>query len=357
MSGFDSISSSSAVSFARCALLMLAMVSLSAASEPAPATITTTEGKSFEKAFVVSESMDGIAWVIDDPRSTAKFEKKAGQYSVEYKQSRNTSLLKGDNASGKDPEGAIVSYTQALAECKYDWEREHAYVGIARAAEVSKKYDDGIQAIQGLEKEFPKSLRLPEATYLKGRLLVLKGDKDGALKVMQGLRGHDKDWGVGAGALGVLGIGELLSADTKFKEAATELAGWFPAKINPATNPDEFARIGLALAQYELKSGGEANAIVDFRTVAFSPCSPDQQARAHLGWARLLADQAVPASQLSAFDHAAIAASLKGQNDPSTRTEAVRLATGLVAKIKEQGANDNAKNALQIEYKTYLSRF
>jgi hypothetical protein len=339
----------------RIVIAALALGAAAAGAEPAPASVTPTKGKPLPAVFVESETIEGIS-LIDDPKSAAPVHTKfnAGEYTVEYKATTNPDLLRGESFEKvHDADKAMASYAAAAATARYEWERQAGYLGVARNAELAKKYDDGIKALEGFEKDYPKALTIKDAVYQHGRLQALKGDKDAAVKTLEGLRGHDKDWGVSASVLGAIGIGDVLAGDGKAKDAAAELAPYF-AKLDPTAQAEDFARAGIALAGYQVKSG-DAAGMDTLRKVAFAPCGEDDQARAHLAWGKALADKGDPASTLGAFDHAAIAAALHGA-DAATRGDALRLANSLVPKIAATGADDNAKNKLTIEYKGYVAK-
>lgn len=338
------------------ALLAFAGALVAADVVPAPAKVIK-DGKDFP-GHVTSETLDGGLILVDDPRAANPVSTKfpPGTYQVEYRDSQHKDLLQARSFAAKGVEGAdkaIQSYTAAVASCRYDWERQEAYIGIARAAEAAKKYDAGVTALSGFEKDYPKGVLLPEVVFQKGRLLALKGDQAGAIKVLEGLRGKAKEWGVAAAVKGSLGIAEIHAREDKHAEAAAELAQW-SGKIDPAKHPADFGAAMLALAQAQHRAAMPAAADT-FKQVAFSAAPQGVQAAAHLGWARLLSDKGDPASMLAAFDHAAIAAALKDA-DLAVRGEALKLAKGLVPKIASSGADDNQRNQLTIEYNDYIRK-
>ncbi|MBA2479578.1 MAG: hypothetical protein H0V44_02865 [Planctomycetes bacterium] len=321
------------------------------ATEPAPA-VVTRDGKQ-SGGSVVSETIDGGITFKSPEGAETTF--KHGDYTVEYKSpGDDVDFMKAERSlAAKDHAKAIESYRAAGAKSKYEWVRQTCAIAVALCAQALKKPDDGIAAILGFEKEFPKSVRMPEALLIKARLLAEKGDKAEAVKVLTVLAGHDKDWGVREAAKGAIGLGEIQVSEQKFAETATMLAPWMP-KL--ARFPDEFATIGLLLARAQAGNNAVPTAMDTLRQVAFAPTESDVQARAHLEWSKLLAAKGGLEDLLSSFDHAAIAASPKGV-DGGLRGEALKLAKDVVAKIVAASpGNEDAKNKVKIEYTNYLGK-
>jgi hypothetical protein len=344
----------------RAAAALLAVAGLGAAEihvDPAPAVVTKIGGSKFPDAFVFEETIDGgISFTVEDPKNANAPRSKfgPGTYTVEYKSSQNRDFLTAVAFEKDHPEKSVDLYLQVEPACRYDWERQEAYLGAARSALAAKAYDKGVQAIQGLEKDYPKSLSLPEGLELKGEALAKKGDADGATKVFQVLLGHEKDWGVAAASRGAKGLGQMLFEAGKGKEAIDQVAPWAATKLKPEANPREFAELGLALAEYQQKAG-DAAAEDTIRRVAYAPCAHAYQARAQLAWAKLLQAKGDPASTIAAFDHAGIASALPGA-EGATREEAHRICTGLVPIIAATGKDENEKQKLTTEYKSYLQK-
>ncbi|MBA3707531.1 MAG: hypothetical protein H0W83_01775 [Planctomycetes bacterium] len=333
----------------------IALISSAAlAVEPAPATVTSTKaGGIGNNGLVTSETIDGGIKFTTGEGAESSFAHNT--YEVVYKPpADDVDYLKAERAmTAKDYAKAIESYRASAAKSKFDWVRQSSAVSVALCAQALKKPEDGIAAIQGLEKDYPKSVRLPEALLIKARLLADKGDKAEAVKVLTALAGHDKDWGLKEASKGATGLGEILVADQKFADAVALLSPWL-AKI--AKFPNDFATIGLLLGQAQAGSSAVPAALDTYRAVAFSAADPSLQARAHIEWSKLLAAKTTLPDLMASFDHAAIAALIKGV-DGNVRGEALKVAKEVVAKIVAASpGNDDAKNKVKIEYTTYLGK-
>jgi hypothetical protein len=331
----------------------LAVSAACPASEPAPAVVTKQPDGKPNSGAVISETIDGGITFKTAEGAEGSF--GHGQYSVEYKQpGDDVDYMKAERAmAAKDFAKAIESYRASMAKSKFDWVRQNCAISVAQCAQALKKPEDGIAAIQALEKDYPKSVRLPEALLMKARLLVEKGDKAEAVKVLTALAGHDRDWGVREAAKGATGLAEIQLGEGKAAEVVTMLTPWLAKLVK---HPDEFSTIGLLLAQGQAASGAAPAAMETLRAVAFAPTDADLQGRAHVEWSKLLAAKTAPADLMSAFDHAAIAATLKGV-DGAVRGEALKVAKDLVPKIVAAApGNEDAKNKVKIEYTNYLSK-
>lgn len=336
---------------------VLAVAAVWAVDEPAPAVVTKLavgggEGNSFAKAFVVSESLDGIEFAVDDPRSPNKLSIKRGAYSVEYKQEVDTNYLIGTTRQGEGKlDKAYEAFSKAMKDSSYRWVREDSAMRAAETAVALKQPDNAIAAIELLEKEAPRSLYLTVATLMKGNILVAKGDSAGASKVFAALKAKEKDWGFSAVVAGTRGEASLARAGKDYEAAAKALTPIF-AKLDPATNSADFGQVGVELAG-DLAAGGKTDeAIAAWTRTAFGAEDPTLQARAQLGWAQLLAAGAGTKALIAAFDRAAVAALVKGADGAVTgqaRTLAIQL-QGKLDKAADVPAQD------KLEYRTYITK-
>jgi len=329
----------------------------SAADDPtnyAPATVTVGDN-AISHAWVKSETLTSIVFVTgDDPNTAAQLEKRHGEYTVEYEPSQNPGFLRAErNFQAKAFDKAMPLFADALPTLKYDWEKETALIDGARCAEQLKKYDDGIADLDQFAKNFPQSVRIADALEERARLKGLKGDSDGAAAAWAELVGHEKDLGAGVAARGADGQAEALLAAGKPADAVTLLTPWFSGKVDPVTDAESYARLGLILAKAQAADpASKAAAIATYRAVAYTPVAGTVQARAHLEWAKLLATDAP--GMLAAFDQAALALCAKDV-DADVRSEARSFAQGLLPKLGSD-LDAAAKTKLQFEYKTYLSK-
>lgn len=328
--------------FFRISSLTLAAAIALMASEPAPAVISKVTDKgevttSFETSFVTAESVDGIEFLVDDPKAGNKLSMKRGGYRVVYDQRKDIDFLRGQGAENDDAEKAIGYYAKAVAANRYDWVKEESLVAIARLNLAKKKYDDAIAAADQLMKEVPRSLRLDDILAIKGRAQQAKGDAAGAKVTFGTLAGMAKEWGDGAAALGAFGLASLLSDEKKPAEAAAALEPVL-LRLTTAANSEQYGQVALALAGYQEAAGKTDQALATLAKTAYAP-GPNA-AEAQLRWARLLTDKG---ATVEAFDHAAIVITLKGAPDAAV-AQARALVRTLVDKLqKDPGLTDQQK--------------
>jgi hypothetical protein len=339
-----------------CLLSVLPLCSALLAAEPEPATIRLPGGNTMGDFFVTSETIEGITFVTDpkDPNA-AQLHKSHGQYSVEYKPSMNRELNLGKSyEDSRNVEQGITAYATAAGAARFDWERQAAALGAGRLAQSGKPYyDTGIKILGQMLKDYPTSVNALEASYLLGRLQQLNGDQAGALATAQALSAH-ADWGIEAQAMGAVLSAQIQIGANQAADAITALKPWFTDKLSATKNPDEFAQVGMTLAQAQIKTS-DPGVLQTLRQVAYAPCSAARQSAAHLAWASFQADKQDAASLHDAFDHAAIAVVMPGV-EPLVRGQALSLATALVPRIIAGGVDDQAKNKLKIEYNGYISK-
>jgi hypothetical protein len=341
------------LSCARGLLLAACTVLVLPGAEPAPATVTKIDAKggqnAFDNAFVVREDRDGIEFAVGDPKSPSRVTLKPRTYSVDYNEQADLDWLQAKTrlAENKIPE-AQARFTKAAGGSKYQWVREAAALQGATCALQLQKWDDALALIQAMETEAPKSLRLPEAIYLRGKALEGKGDA-GAAAVYAGLKAKEKDLGKAALLLGTRGEASLLRGQKKPAEAAAAAAALW-AKLSPAEDNEAWTGLGLDLAGDLAAAGKAAEAATTWARLAYGATDPVVQSKAQLGWAKALA-KGDAASAMLAFDHAAVAALLKG-GDAAAGAEAAKLAQSLYETINRDAG---VAAADKLEYRKYMT--
>lgn len=335
----------------RSLLIAAAVLGALSAAEPAPATVTKSGGggqNAFDKAFVVKEDRDGIEFAVGDPKSPSRVTLKARTYTVEYDEQADLDWLQAKTrlAEGKVPD-ALRLYTKAAGGSKFQWVREAAAIQGANCALQQQKWDDALALVQGLEKEAPKSLLLADAIYLRGKALEGKGDA-GAAAVYSGLKAKEKELGKAALLLGTRGEASLLRSQKKPAEAAAAAAPLW-AKLSPADDNEAWTGLGLDLAGDLAAAGKGAEAAAAWARLAYGATDPVVQSKAQLGWAKALATGDT-ASAKAAFDHAAIAAVLKG-GDAAAAAEAAAVAKAQYEIINKDPA---VAATVKLEYRKYL---
>ena len=332
----------------------LGLLALAAfAAEPAPAVITKLSDKSgggaFDKSFVTAETIDGIEFLVDDPKGNNRLTLNRGTYQVTYDRTRDVDYLRGERTEESDPAKALPLYQKAVASDRLFWSKEDGLVAMARIQVHLKQWDGAIAAADQLAKEAPKSLRLDDILLLKGQAQQGKGDIAGAKATFTALAAMAKDWGESALVAGQRGLAGLLAADKKPGEAATALMP-LVARVDPTTDGEAYGTLLLDLAGYQQASGQLDAAIASLSKAAYAPI--DANAEAHLRWGRLLGEKTDLANTQAAFDHAAIAATLRGAPAP-IQDQARILARQMVERLlKEPGLTDVQK----LEYRQCRDR-
>ena len=341
------------------ALLVLAVGGF--AAEPAPAEIrkltdkgTVAESGGFDTAFVVGETVDGIEFVVDDPKSANRLTLKYGTYQVTYGDSGNVDFLRGKNIEDQGEWAkACEAYRKAAQSGKYSWVKETAAIRGAQCALRAKLPEDAISFTALLERDAPRSVWLDDALLVRGQAQVAKGDNAGAAKTFATLSTMSKEWGDTAAIFGARGQAGLLAAEKKYAEAAEVLAKLLTRLDSAQAGGSELGMLRLELAGNLERAGKGDEAVAILRDVAYRAVGAEAQAEAHVAWARILASKADTASQTAAFDQAAMAASIKGAT-PATLAEARKLGLAALDKLAKDPAVSAADKA---EYKRYQTLF
>lgn len=340
------------------ALGLLATVAF--AAEGAPASITKLNDKgqkietgNFPESFVFSETVDGLEFVVDDAKSQNRLTLKYRTYDIEYKDPASVEYLKGKAAEEAGaPDKAYDAFAKAASGAKFPWVKEESLLRGATAALQVKKFDEALALVATLEKDAPRSKHLANALLVRGQAQTAKGDAPGAAKTFATLTAMAKDWGEGAAILGARGQAASLTANKQYAEAADILVKLMP-RIDPAKSKAEYVGLALDLADNQQAAGKGDDAIATLRAAVYREVEPALQARAHLAWARILAQKTDAASLAAAFDQAAIANALRGA-EPATIAAAKAVAASVVDKLAKDPAVSAADKA---EYKRVLPNF
>ena len=339
--------------------LLLCLAAALCAADPAPAVITRINDKSgaagnaFETAFVLTESVDGIEFLVEDAKSQNKLTLKFRTYTVTYGDPNSVDYQRGKKLEeAGDFAKAAETFKRAAGTAKYAWVKEQSLLRGAQMALQAKQFDLVIELSSVLEKEAPRSVELDDALLLRGQAQVAKGDAAGAGKTFTTLTARAKDWGESALISGARGQARLLFADKKFAESADILTKLL-ARIAPGKNTPELATLRLDLVDALVGAGRGDEALKLLPEVAYRDVGGNLQARAHLTWAQIQASKPDAAAQLDAFDHAALADTTKGA-EPATLSEARKIAATIVDKLVKDPAVSAADKA---EYKKNLGNF
>ena len=308
----------------RISLAALLLATWCQAVESAQATIYREGGKNIT-AWILTETFDGVTYALDNKGGQAKSELKRGQYlRIEYESTLDPYLEVGQKhlAAGEWAK-AVVPLTKAAASAKYAHLQEIASLKLAEAYIGDKKFVEAVAACDALEKQAPRSPRLIDALFLKGRALALAGKVPEAEAVFARLKGMTGDAGPVAAAMAARGTAELLRTQGKFAEAAAALDPVIKP-LDPVANASEWGGAAVELAGDLIKAGKEADALVLLKKVCFSAADGPNRARAHVIQARLLLAKPDGASAVAAFDQAALAA-FGTDAGPMVRPEAKTL--------------------------------
>jgi tetratricopeptide (TPR) repeat protein len=329
------------------AVLLLAAI---AAGEAAPANIIKEGGTVIKDAWIVSETVDGADYLLDKKGQATSSIKRANYVRIDYTRTDDpffdsglNELARGNNAR------AIEQFTRVVGGTKYDWVAETAAIRLAEALIQAKKPTEAVAAIEALEKKSPKSPRLIEGQYLKGRAQGMSGNEAGARATFAAIAKRT-DGGRMAVAWSARGLAEMLRAQGKRADAAAALE---PAlkPLHPVDDAREWGAIAIEMAE-DFAAAGDAKAVDWFTRIAWSAAAGPERCRALLGRAKLNAAKGDSASRLAAFDDACLA--VWGVEDPgAARGEARNLVKSLFAAIEKDASVSDADKR---EYRTYLSK-
>lgn len=330
------------------------------AADSAPAVITKLNDKGqkvetagFPDAFVVSESVDGIEFTVDDAKSQNHLTLKYHTYEVEYKDSGSVDYMRGkltEEAGTSDK--AYENFVKAAGSAKFQWVKEDSLVRAAGAALQIKKLDEALACIATLEKDSPRSVHLDRALSYRGQAQAAKGDAAGAAKTFATLSSMAKEWGESASLWGAQGQAGLLAANKQYAEAADVLSKII-ARIDANKAKDAYVGLVLDLAANQRVAGKVDDAVASLRTVLYRDVDGALQARGHLALAQILATKPDAASWAAAFDQAVMATVGKGAG-PEVLTAAKTLGLSVADKLAKDPAVSAADKA---EYKRSLSFF
>jgi tetratricopeptide (TPR) repeat protein len=336
------------------ALLLTLAGALGAAVQPAPATIQTND-QPIDNVWVIQETIDGVDFYLGDPRdrnTAVPSSRKRGQYTrVVYGAAEDGNFLRGMAMSeGTDAdhfEKAAAAFKQAIGSAKYQWEIEDSYLRSAECFARANKPDEALALLKEFGDKCPKSVRQAEMIEKRARMRLLKGDRAGANEDFGVMVKNAETWGKSFAVAGQLGLASVLRLDKKYPDTIKLLGGLLD-RLPPETQADDFALVGLVLADDQIAAEKKAEAMATCRRLYLAPIATEAQCRARLKVARLLAAGTTTADTLTAFDHAALAVVLGP--DGETEAAAVKLVKDLAKRIDgDKSISDVDKR----EYRVY----
>jgi len=334
------------------ALMAFAVVAHAVTMEPAPATILTSE-RPIDNASVESETTDGVVFYLGDWKLPTRVAvtRKPGQYQkVVYLGNSDTSFMRAEVLynTGKFDE-APEHYKKATTTGKWNWEVEQAY---RRAADCLARTGKGPEALALLKEylgRFPKTVHIAEVVSLRARLAMAAGDVAAAMADYQEMVKQGSKWGPTAELDGFLGQRSVLVAQKKFADAVALLNPYW-AKLKADSDPDGFGQVAQAIASDLDADGKTADCITALKKTYLAPIASEAQSHARLHHAQILAKTNDTENNLAAFDQAAIAVLLGG--DETTQAAATKLARELANRIDK---DMKLSNEVRTQYRSYLS--
>jgi tetratricopeptide (TPR) repeat protein len=341
-------------------MLGMCLAMVAPAAESAPAVISKLNDKGqkvenggFSEAFVATESVDGIEFTVDDPKSLNRLSLKFRSYDVEYNYNELVDYRRARMAEEAGTfDKAYEAYVKAVGSAKYQWVKEDALVRAAGTALQANKFNEALTAVAALEKEFPRSVRLDRALSVRGQAQVATGDAASAAKTFATLSAMAKEWGESAALWGAQGQAGLLAANKQYTEAA-EVISKILTRMDPNKAKKLYVGLVLELAENQRAAGKPDDAVTSLRGVLYREVEGSLQARAHLALAQILATKPDAASLAAAFDQAALASVIKGA-EPTVVSAAKTVALAVTDKLAKDPAVSAADKA---EYQRSLSFF
>ncbi|HEX3140000.1 MAG TPA: tetratricopeptide repeat protein [Rhizobacter sp.] len=334
------------------ALMACVVVANAVTMEPAPATILTTE-RPIENASVESETTDGVVFYLGDWKAPTRVAvtRKPGQYlKVNYIGNSDTSFMRAEVLynTGKFDE-APEHYKKAIATGKWNWEVEQAYRRAADSLARTGKGPDALALLKEYIGRFPKNVHMAEVVALRAKLALAAGDFPGAMADFQLMTKEGAKWSPTAELEGYLGQRSVLVAQKKFADFVV-LLNFYWAKLKADIDSEVFAQVALAIANDLDADGKPAECIVTLKKTYLAPLANEAQASARLHHAQILAKANDTENNLAAFDQAAIAVLLGG--DEATQPVASKLAHELANRIEK---DMKLSNEVHAQYRSYSS--
>jgi tetratricopeptide (TPR) repeat protein len=332
-------------------MLLVMTLALCAAIEPAPGTVITEE-KAIENAWIESETTDGVVFYLGDWKSPARVavSRKRGQYkSIQYTTSGgDTNFLRAEVLfNNQEFDKAPEFYKKATASAKWNWEIEQSYRRGAQAFARSNRPAEALAMIKEYIAKYPKNVAMAEVVSLRAQLSFTAGDHAGALADFKEMVKQAGEWSPTSEREGYLGQRSVLVAQKKEADAVALLSGYW-TKIKPADDAEGFAQVGLTLAADLLTLNKNEESVGILKKIYLAPVDADDQSKAHLEHAKILAKANNTDNNLAAFDHAALAALLG--SDETTQNAAKKVARELLSRIDK---DSKLSDQMRKDYRSY----
>ncbi len=342
-----------------CAALIIASLA-AAADKPAAATIRCVDGTALTDVFISEDSLDGVKYRLGAPDGPEGGKKRRDVKAVDYADfmdidhARATGML-----SRGEHEKAAEGFLSAAKTTIYAPLRERCYLDAAEAYIAAKQPDKALAALKELETKAPRSVLLPRAVELAFTIHKGLGDLAAAQADVDRLKAA-KDWGIESVILGATGQAAIYRDAKKLPEAAKEIAAiWGSAVALTSTSDeddkDQYARLGEQLASDYGFAGQIDKALAVYQQLMYEEIGGNAQARAHLAFAKNLAQGAKDNDALRvAIDHAFLALVLP-EGDTQVRTGAKALAKSILAAFDKAAASDPKLAEEVAQYRSYLN--
>jgi tetratricopeptide (TPR) repeat protein len=302
-------------------LLLLTAVTLLSwlgAIECPPAIINLKDRPPIEGAYVESESIDKLVYYLGNPKDprSAKSELTHDKYtSVSYLAAEDGNYQAAEvNYDKGEWAKAAEFFKRSGTTAKWFWELETGLLKSAECYDKLNQPDNALAALKELSDKFPQTVHQPEVVARRGALRLAKGDLANADTDFKAMVAHADQWGGSSLRDGMIGQRNVLRLQKKFAEAVALLTP-FLAKLQPETQSEDYAIIGMAIADDQDSGGKPADALATCKKLYLAAIGPEAQGRAHLKAARLLAVDNTTAANLAAFDQVALAAALSTDDD------------------------------------------
>ncbi len=340
-------------------IILLALCAAIGAADtvPAPATLYPANGGEPVTASVQRVTLSKVYMKLDAGNgATADSVKGYRDFSrIEYAKPEDVDYIKAKLFYEKNDFAKAMEFFRAAAKsAKWQPLREESLALAARCAVNLKKWDDALAIIGELEQTYGESIHLPEATSMRGEAALGKGDAAAATAAYKKLVDSANAWGAEASVLGVRGQAAVARAGGKPGDAAAIVAKALGKSVQ--VDAPGYGALALQYGEDLIAAGRKPEALAAFESMTLAPIDGSEQAAAHLGAGKLLAETAATADQLGrAFDHACLAVVLRGA-DGKTSAGGRQLARDVVAKMHAVAAKDaKFKELVDKEYQPYLN--
>ncbi len=332
-----------------------------AASEfrPARADIIRINGAALRGVYVIQDTMEVVHYSTDeDGRQRTRMRRQdiaRIDYDTSHVRVQSFFTAMGQRERGSW-EQAAAAFQQALEHGDTEFVVVESLFGAAHAYAELEQWDQAIAVLDQMRARFPRHARVVESLDVKGHTLVrARRLADAGQAFAELLSRADEfgrqhaSYGQEARIKGHYGQGLLAQNNQDWASAVQSFTQSFEAFAgNETIDPELYATIGLSLGDVQRQAGQNDQALATYMGLRFRAIPGSARSQALFRAAEL---KAAAGAHLAAFDHAIMAAIVRGS---TVRTQARRLANQIYAESIENAADMSLED--KQSYRDYINR-